>query len=292
MEQAPMTRPAAAPSPRRTAARALTCAAALALLSAATDAHAQPGSATLAGRVVDAASDAPIAAAEVSMVGGGRARARTAEDGTFRLTGLPAGVHLLTVRALGYERATTWLQVHADTEGSVVVRLEVRPVALADVRVEAPRTRDDATSFWRPRAGSTGRLLTRADIEARGVTRMTDLLREIPGAQIVPVGTRGHVVAFARARRAGPCPAAVYVDGIPFTLSPLGLDEIHPDEVEAIEVFSGPSQVPPQYGRHGSDMDGGMLSGGRGGRMTQPRGSSSCGVIAVWTRTAAVEESG
>jgi hypothetical protein len=291
-----MTPRRAAPEPRsrRRAGRARSCAAAFALLAVvtATDANAQRESATLEGRVVDAASGAPVASAEISLVVRNPARARTSEDGTFRLTRLPAGVHLLTVRALGYEPASTWLELREGVLGSVQVSLEVRPVALADVRVEAPRARDDAPAFWRSRAGTTGRLLTRADIQARGVTRMTDLLREIPGAQIVPVGTRGHVVAFARARRAGPCPAAVYVDGLPFTLSPLGLDEIHPDEVEAIEVFSGPSQVPPQYGRHGADMDGGMLSGGRGGRMTQPRGSSSCGVIAVWTRTAVVEESG
>jgi hypothetical protein len=57
------------------------------------------------GRVVDAAGGAPVAAAQVTLVDGGRT-ATTGADGRFALAGAGRGVHVVTVRRIGYAPAT------------------------------------------------------------------------------------------------------------------------------------------------------------------------------------------
>ena len=57
----------------------------------------------------------------------------------------------------------------------------------------------------------------------------------------------------------GPCAARVFVNGLNVDHVP----RMHPDNIEAIEVYRGPAEVPPQFGG----------------------AQSACGVIVLWTRT-------
>jgi len=61
--------------------------------------------ATFTGSVVDSVQR-PIANAEVSLPGVSLS-ATTAENGTFRLAGIPAGIHRVIVRRIGYGQLDT-----------------------------------------------------------------------------------------------------------------------------------------------------------------------------------------
>jgi iron complex outermembrane receptor protein len=87
----------------------------------------------VAGRVVDAAGGAPIAAAQVTLVDGGRT-ATTGADGRFALGGAGAGVHVVIVRRIGYAPETRRLAAGVPTE----IRLRATALALPSVTVRAP----------------------------------------------------------------------------------------------------------------------------------------------------------
>jgi hypothetical protein len=99
---------------------------------------------------------------------------------------------------------------------------------------------------------------------------MTDVLRRVPGMQIVPIsGTLGttHVAALGRSTGiggSGVCPVIYFVNGSPLPMHrDLGINSfVHPEEVVGLEVYSGASTIPPQF----SVRD------------------SRCGVVAIWTR--------
>lgn len=61
-----------------------------------------------------------------------------------------------------------------------------------------------------------------------------------------------------------PCVMRVMLDGVVMSAS-TDIDQIIPFDVYAVEVFFGPSRIPPQY---------------NGGRADQ-----WCGLIAIWTRS-------
>ncbi|MCE9637406.1 MAG: sigma-70 family RNA polymerase sigma factor [Planctomycetes bacterium] len=86
---------------------------------------------TLRGRVIDAETGAPVAAASVGFGWDGERAAATSEDGAYTLTGLTEkGDELVTVRATGYAVAR-----------------------------EAPGTRDVVDFSLRPAFGATGRIV-------------------------------------------------------------------------------------------------------------------------------------
>jgi iron complex outermembrane receptor protein len=85
------------------------------------------------GRVVDAAGGAPVAAAQVTLVDGGRT-ATTGADGRFVLAGAGRGVHTVAVRRIGYAPATARAQAGAPVD----VRLRATALALPSVTVRAP----------------------------------------------------------------------------------------------------------------------------------------------------------
>src|SRR5690349_16485059 len=60
--------------------------------------------ATVAGKVTDAKTGEPIAAAGV-VVQGTQVGAVTANDGTYRITNAPLGAHTIVARRLGYSPA-------------------------------------------------------------------------------------------------------------------------------------------------------------------------------------------
>jgi hypothetical protein len=148
-------------------------------------------------------------------------------------------------------------------------RLRVMPFALdaleADVRGEGaanPRLAD--TGFFQRRRIGLGEFLTREDIVERPPTqRITDLLVGMRGVQVTRDG-----IAFRAPGESimGGCAPRVYLDGmlsgLALTFDFSGVNSIPTDAIEAIEVYRGPSEIPPQYG------------GAQG----------TCGVVLLWTR--------
>ena len=89
---------------------------------------------------------------------------------------------------------------------------------------------------------------------------MTDLLRTVPGLQVLPsLRGFGNVV-----RTIEGCTPAVYLGGTRFPLMGESIDDIvNPMALEGIEVYTHAAEVPAEF-----------------------QGPfSNCGVIALWTRT-------
>jgi outer membrane receptor protein involved in Fe transport len=194
---------------------------------------------TIAGRVTEAKTGQPIAGATVA-IAGTRWRATTGEDGRFRLEDVAAGTYTLTVRRIGYVTSSVSVTVTADREATADVGLEVSVTPLDAVVVTGTVSATEVKELSSPIS-----LVTAADIERRGITKINDLFRgEIPGLftadygaksaqQGAPVYVRGSTELFDT-------PALkTYIDGIELANSQF-LNEIDPTMIDHIEIVRGP----------------------------------------------------
>lgn len=113
--------------------------------------------------------------------------------------------------------------------------------------------------FYRRQAAGHGWFLTRSDPEVERSRTLSDVLRTVPGVNIL--GGPGAARATSN-RRVGACPLAVFVDGLYTTIR--NVDELTLEDIEALEVYRGPSEVPLAY--------------------TAPTYEGTCGALLVWSR--------
>ncbi|HET7621451.1 MAG TPA: carboxypeptidase regulatory-like domain-containing protein [Gemmatimonadaceae bacterium] len=218
------------------------------------------GTAVLSG-TVKATNGQPLEGAQVLLLGtnlGGR----TDQNGAFRLGGLPGGTQSIEVRQIGYAPRRYAVDLSPDKISKIDAVLEERAVVLEAVEVAAKKG-SGIPGFDRRKKSGFGTYITRDDIEKRGAIRTTDLFRTIPGVQVQWNGS-GYTVQMSRSS-AGYCPVQYYIDGSPF-LSTGGddMDQIvQPQDIQAIEVYKGPTETPAEF---------------------QGGGSAACGTIVIWTR--------
>jgi hypothetical protein len=235
-------------------------------------ARAQDG--RLTGRVIDRSSGEGVAGAQLvvrNLATSRLSRLESGADGGFGVS-LPAGRYELRTDRVGYVTRSDTVSLHGAEEIRLEVALQVAPLEVDSVAVRTTPARPHLGGFWERRERRIGYYITREDIEKKNPQRLTDLLRGLPGAKVMPgPNGLGQFVSFARVRGLDGklCPAALYVDGRPFRMSPVGVDDFYPDMVEAIEAYAGSSRLPPQFNATGT-----------------PAGNPQCGVIVIWTRTA------
>jgi hypothetical protein len=161
--------------------------------------------ATITGRVVDAATRAPLAGAVVSVQPQGL-QALTDDQGRFRIEGASTGMLSVEASFLGYAPAVE-TSVMGRSSRPTFVELELRPVAieLEGITVEADlfRAREDSPT-------STQRL---TEVEIRrspgGLGDISRTLLSLPGV-LGGVDNRNDILV----RGGGPGENAYYVDGI------------------------------------------------------------------------------
>lgn len=220
---------------------------------------------------VTAGSKLPVADARVRLLGTDLT-AVTRVDGVFHVVQVPAGRQTLEVRMVGYTPQIMPVDVLAGA--TLHVSLVLEPLALETVSVTAEGTFSPGMGgFNERRAKGNGRFFTREQIEKMQARQVTDVLRRVPGMQIqTGSGTYGGMQTAQTGRNVGSsgsrtCPVAYYVNGTPFPLSndvPIN-HYITPEEVVAIEVYSGASQTPAQF--------------------NATTVNSRCGVVVIWTRS-------
>jgi hypothetical protein len=122
-----------------------------------------------------------------------------------------------------------------------------------------------------------GRFLDRGEIERRG-TKLSDVLRQVPGLRILYNACRNPVIVVASNptgtnRLSGPtrdscnpqsvCAVSLYLDGMLLQDDGrVSVDQVVPlDWVEAVEIYRRPAELPAEF-----------------------LGSGACGVAAIWTR--------
>ena len=226
---------------------------------------------TLTGTVVGE-NAIPLAQARIR-IAGTDATVLTGRNGRFHLDSLSAGQHVLEVRLLGYLAIQRPVEIEAGGTLDVQVVLMSAPIPLKAVEVQAERALLPAMRrFEERRAHGNGHYMNRQEIERLQPRVITDVLRRVPGVQIQPVnGPFGANEMVRMARTTGvmgarTCPVLFYLNGTPFPVTgDFSINQyVAPEDVIAIEVYAGMSQIPPEFQAN-------LLN-------------ARCGVIAIWTR--------
>lgn len=187
---------------------------------------------------------------------------RTNARGSFQLFTAERDTVTITIRVLGYTEVSALLTARERQWDTVLVQLERTAQALKGVAVKAnPNRRANALmEFDERKARGNGVFVTRADIVARGATRVGDLVRNMRGVNVV----RGRVRFVSQAGSRGTlCQPDVWLDGT--RARGMEVDDILASDVEAMELYSNFSIVPFEFSSRGAN--------------TIP-----CGTIIIWTR--------
>jgi hypothetical protein len=241
-----------------------------------------PGAAAaqrLAGRVVDAASEAAVQNAEISVVGTNGIAVRALSDSTGRFLLRPAagaGRYRVVVEHLAYAPATAEIEIGALDHVDVLIRLSIAPLALPPIEVvarsRAPDPFLERVGYYERRSGRQGVFIDPEQIERQNPLHTTDLFRNVSGVRVISLGgVRGNDIRITRGEDPN-CPPRIYIDrvivrpggGIRSGDAPLdGL--ITPPNLHAIEIYRSPSEIPTELG--------GI--------------SVRCGVVMIWTKRGA-----
>jgi hypothetical protein len=197
----------------------------------------------------------------------------TRVDGGFEVGQVPAGLQTIEITLLGYSPKMTAVRIAAGETLAVSFILE--PLALETVTVTGDANFfSGRVGFEERKARGTGRYFTHRDIQLMQVRQVTDVLRRVPGMQIQFVD--GSISGGTQRAQAGrsvggsssqPCVMMYYLNGMPFPLpGDASINQfVATDDLAAVEVYTGSSQIPPEFN---SSLYG-----------------SRCGVVALWTRS-------
>jgi hypothetical protein len=217
--------------------------------------------AILIGRVTDSAG-VGLAGAEIALHQSDKMRVITGDSGEFRFAGIPAGTRVFNVRRLGFEPASFTAvlkpgKTHRATFTLTASAHGLPTVAVADTALKTHWL----DQFDRRKSSSRGTFITRADIERKGARTGTDIVRTVPGVRLASTrnGT-GNQVIMTRGAGARTCIPTMFVHGMPYSGM---LDDFVADDIEALEVYVGISEIPPELDKNGKGI---------------------CGAIVVWTR--------
>jgi carboxypeptidase family protein/TonB-dependent receptor-like protein len=237
--------------------------AALLLALDAPPARTQDG-ATLAVTVA-ARGGEPLGAARVSVEGTGISGITNAAGGV-RFVSLPAGMRTVEVRMIGLATRRVAVQLKNGETRDLRVEMDVDPVALRAVEGTAEnRTRGmrmlASAGFYERQVGSTGTFVTREQIERMRPRFLSDVLRRYASIKLqTNMFNRSRVGGRRQAGPASRCEPLFFINGVP--AERFEPDDIRPEDVEGIEIYDGPADIPPAFNRQ----------------------YTSCGAIVVWTR--------
>lgn len=209
------------------------------------------GTARVAGRV-QRPDGTPVVGAQVQVYGS-TVSDTTDANGAFALGNLPPGSTTLEARAVGFVPRRTPVNLTNATTATATVQLAALAPVLDTVRVQG-RAGSGLNGFAERAERGFGTFITEADIERRASIDVTDLLRTVPGLQVVSNGMYGSGVLLRG------CAPAVFLDGmfIPEAASDVSI-LARPSEVAGIEVYKG-ADTPPEFQKGG------------------------CGALVIWTK--------
>jgi hypothetical protein len=223
-------------------------------------AHAQHQGA-LRGVVRDS-SGAPIKDADVGILAR-HLLTRTDAEGRFLMRRVPAGEFEVSVRRLGFEPRLLTVNISGQGTDSLHVVLAPRAQLLGGVEISERERRVwlDLEGFYRRRIRGIGQYVTRDEFRNTGT--VTDMLRTVPGLQIVQRrGARRGVRFQSTSLTGGDCMPMIWLDG---QKAPrMEVDDVPVHDVEGIELYSGPSTTPQQFSPDNT--------------------RNTCGTIVIWSR--------
>lgn len=229
-------------------------------LSTPLDASQEPKKSEIRGTVILADDRTPVAGARVS-IDGTELALTTDGKGRFKFPKVAAGQYIIRAEVEGFPAATsTLLLAQGDRLDVEFLVGGTESVMLPELKVTADEPMiSPVVEFNRRAQSGNGRYYTRDYIEKRKAATLMDLLRGAPGTRIeCPRNER--VCRLRMTRCATNKHPAYFLDGIP--ADPTVFFLTNPNDVEGIELYTGPSETPPE------------LEGWRSG----------CGAVAIWTR--------
>jgi hypothetical protein len=240
-------------------ARILLCSALVQTAVAVTAAAQTRGAIT--GVVKDDAGS-PIANVEVS-VPSASASVRTDSVGKFLLVSLAPGATDVSFRRLAFSPVVLSILVPHDDTTEVDVTLTIVAQKLKGVVVQADAEHiRQLDAFEARRKQGIGHFITRGQIEKRNPGLLSDMMRMIPGAVIVPGPNGRAILRFARASSARNCPPQFFIDGI--QVFAFNVDDMPVTDVEGVEIYAGASGLPVEFNKINSTVN--------------------CGTVVIWTR--------
>ena len=219
------------------------------------------------GKLLDQYTNQPIPSATVTLVRPDNTpvgpTTKTGNDGSFSVQAPAPGIYRLRADLQGYLAAVTpAVELGQGDQINITWRLlagvvQMRPIAIV---ASSRRPTGRLGGFYdRAQRRGFGTFITREQIDQRRPFFVSDLLRTLPGLQVVPA-RRGF--GYDVLTTAG-CRPAVFLDGIQFPLMGETIDEIvNPMNLEGIEVYAHAPEVPAEF--------------------VAPR--NNCGAIVLWTR--------
>lgn len=203
-----------------------------------------------------------ISGAELT-VEGTTVRGVTDERGEVRFNAVRGGPATIRIRRLGFRPTTLDIIVDQRVPATSIVTLALIPQRLATIVVKGGSNYTGRMAgFYQRRDLGIGHFVSRERLEHDNPSQLTDIFRRLPGVQITSTRFIRNAIRFRG--NGGSCWPLVWLDGAPLPTAEFDLDFLSPSSIEGIEVYSGISQIPPQF----------MGS----------RGMGSCGVIVVWSR--------
>jgi hypothetical protein len=220
------------------------------------------------GAVIEEYGGGPMASADVAVVDVRDSlilRVRTDSSGLFSSTLPRAGVYSLRVEKIGYRtQQTDTFEIGPSEVLELRIVISIEAVPLTPIEVTARyRVSRAHTDFERRvesgRRSGLGHFFTRKDIDGTAVMRTSSMLMRVPSIRLVHARD-GTVYLGVPERGTYNCRSAVFLNGMEISQS-FGLDELGLDEIEGIEVYRSPIEIPTELAHPGV-----------------------CTVVAFWTR--------
>lgn len=233
---------------------------------------AQTRVAVLSG-VVTNLNGVPVAKAEVWIVNT-ELRAITNDSGVYEFLSAPVARVRVNVRRIGFEPIEERVTLDEAKPRQLDFELKAIPELLDSVMVREAGGNGRMAEFWARRMSGNGAYITRDQIDRRRPQHSSDLLRTVTGVKVVAGdgGFEKTVISMGRnpvfrggagsMNMAAACRVTYYVDGSYVPPGTFHMDDISPMQIEAVEVYRGPSETPPKLRQR----------------------DTACGVIVIWTR--------
>lgn len=229
-----------------------------------------PTTGAIVGQVVNAATGEGIVGAQIMVLGTTRS-AFTGRNGHFRISPLTPGHYRYEVRAAGFESATREVEVAVDRIAPSVVSLRPSVLQLDEIVAVG---QSDATR--RKALGAAVATIRANEVSPNAVATISELTQgRSPGVLVLPQGGKpgqGSRILFRGVRGlTGNIQPIIFVDGIRIDNSAenglrtgvggiyefggeswAGIDDINVDDIDRIEVLSGPA-ASALYGSEGAN---------------------------------------
>ena len=212
------------------------------------------------GTVTDVSSGAPVGGTPIMLNGTVVVLTDTNGEFAFR-SQISVGVNRLEVQRVGYEPLSQELHVGPETtELALNIRLEPAVTPLADIIVEAeaPPESRRLRDFYRRRGSEIGVFLTPEQIARIPGQLVTDVLRRVPGLQVIRTGMELMI----RAPRCLRFPPRILVDYLEFSEADIDF-ALNRQDIAAVEVYTSGARIPTEFNRPAA---------------------GKCGLVLIWTK--------